>query len=449
MARAQTKSLHNGNPLLYWATLAYVVGIPNFVHFDPTGRTAEPINFTSIMTIIQTVMTGYLFVVLLLLDRRPVFWRKINISMSLWIALLLQFTLASVLQPTSHITPRLSTDMVFAVFLLSQWVVVFLLVVVLYSRALPGKATELMVQLIGRASWIWIVMVWLILPIMPTQVYGAADESSAAIRQLGGELIHPGKLATLAGVAFFYAFLFFPPGARKWLACGLAMVTLALTSARTGELGFLIAFALYLMIFSGSTVLRWVTAFAVLPLSVVAVTFREALLKYVARGQSTQSLASLDDRTRIWIASWEAIKLRPFLGYGFVVGARKALRDRWIFTHWIPPHSHNEFIGTVMDGGFIALVPMLCLYGLVLWRACRDARRGMYEQFFLVVFLQILVTSFSGPILSYRYQILGGVLMLCAVGVLGRASATRQAAGPQPGRARVVDETVPAQMATS
>src|SRR5271156_2234111 len=86
-------------PLLYWTTLAYIVGIPNFVHFDETGRITNPINLTSISLVVQVIVTGYLLVVMLLLERRPIEVRKIRFDSGLWVALLLELTLATVFAP--------------------------------------------------------------------------------------------------------------------------------------------------------------------------------------------------------------------------------------------------------------------------------------------------------------------------------------------------------------
>jgi O-Antigen ligase len=411
-------------PLLYWVTLAYVVGIPNFVHFDPTGRTPDPINLTSVMSIIQTFVSGYLLFVCLLLERRRVHWPWHNISVWLWVALLLQFTLASLLQPAFRISPPAKTDLLLSVFMMGQWVVAFLLVVVVYSHSFLGRASDLVVSLIGRASWIWIAMVWVLLPVIPGHVYGESSESAMGLRQLGGELIHPGKLAVLSGIGFFYALFYFPLGPRKWIACLLALVTIALTGARTAELAFVMAVLLYTLFLSRHALMRWGTALGLIGAVAMGLTFSSALMRYISRGQSVQTLASLNDRTRIWQASWEAIRIRPVLGYGYVIGAKKALREHWEFTHWIPPHSHNEFIGAVVDGGIIALALVLSIYGLTLWRLCRTGLRGQ-GLFLLLVFIQLLVSTVSGPILSYRYGTLGGIFVLCCIGVLGMDSLNR------------------------
>ena len=71
MTKGWVASTQRQYPLLYWTTMAYIVGIPNFVHFDQTGRVLNPINLTSISTVAQAVITGYLLVVMFLLERQP------------------------------------------------------------------------------------------------------------------------------------------------------------------------------------------------------------------------------------------------------------------------------------------------------------------------------------------------------------------------------------------
>src|ERR1700733_882604 len=105
MTKGWASSTQRQYPLLYWTTLAYIVGFPNFVHFDQTGRVLNPINLTSVSLVVHAVITGYVLVVLLLLERRPIVARKVHFDSGLWIALLLQLILAYALEPTSRLTP--------------------------------------------------------------------------------------------------------------------------------------------------------------------------------------------------------------------------------------------------------------------------------------------------------------------------------------------------------
>lgn len=423
MTKASAVSMQRRYPLLYWTTMAYIVGIPNFVHFDVTGRTANPINLTSISVVIQTTITAYLLVVILLLEGRPIRVRTIRVDLGLWIALLLELIIATTLQPASRLTPSTTMALFLSLFRLGQWVIAFVLVLALYSRAAPRQATKLVVELIGRSSWIWLALVWTILPIMPAQVYGGSEEGGPnEARRLGGQLIHPGHVGFLGIAAFFYALLFFPRGPRKWAACLVALLTIALTGARAQQAGFLLALFLYTIVFSRKPALRWGTVAVTVFALVIGVSFSSTLTKYILRGQSVQTLTSLDDRTRVWAASAEAIRVRPILGYGYSVGARNALRDHWRFAHWVPPHAHNEFLQSALDGGVIALVLVLCIYARVLWTSIREAGRGPCQLFLFIVFMQFGLDALTAGELGSQYRGTGGVFILCCVAVLAGAA---------------------------
>src|ERR1700753_3795289 len=99
--------LQRQNPLLYWTTLIYLVGVPNFIHFDVTGRTHTQglLNPTSLSGMLITFLASYVLLIVVILARRPLLCRKVNVSGWLWILLLLQLLLATALQPVSHLTP--------------------------------------------------------------------------------------------------------------------------------------------------------------------------------------------------------------------------------------------------------------------------------------------------------------------------------------------------------
>ena len=389
-------------PLLYWTTMAYIVGVPNFVHFDSTGRKVNPINLSSISLVIQVA---------------------VRYDSGLWIALLLVLVLATVFAPASRLTPPTTMDLLLSFFRLAQWVIAFVLIVALYSRTPPMQATKLVVELIGRSSWIWVAMVWIFLPIMPAQVYGIADEGGPdTVRRLGGQLLHPGDVALLAGLAFFYALFFFSRGPRKWTACLLALITLFLTGARTQQAGFLLALLLYAIVLSRNSAMRWGMIGATALALVMGISLSGRMMKYVSRGENAQTLSTLDGKTPVWEASLEAIAVRPFLGYGYSVGPRNAIRDHWRAAHWLPPHAHNEFIQAMLDGGAVALVFVLSIYGHVFATSIRQLGRGPWQLFLFIVFLQLGVTALTGVELTYAYRGVGGVLVLCFVGVLSGAA---------------------------
>jgi O-antigen ligase len=407
-------SVQRTHPLLYWVTIAYIVGLPNFLQFDTSGRTHEfgLFNVTSISRICLTLLTAYVLVINLALGRGPFFPRKVKISIGVWMALLVWCTLATILQPPSRLSPSLPTDLPLGLFRLGEWVLAFVLFLVLYTREPAEDATALVVELIGRCSWIIILMVWVALPLFPHLVYGSDEPQSPTA--LGGVFILPGLLAFQSCLAFFYSFLFFRPRLHRWSACLLALITLEMTRSRTSLISFIVAFSLYAIFYSRKSRLRWATITLVLVGGIIFIGFRHSIMTYIAKGQSAADVASLDGRTEVWQASMAAIQSRPLLGYGFVLGAKKAIKDHWIYTHWLPPNAHSELLESLLVGGIPACAIELYLYVSILWRSAKVARRGSLYAFLTLALLQVVIHSlFAGEDLMTPLNSEAAVLLFC------------------------------------
>jgi len=425
MTAPQSDSLQRQNPLLYWISILYVVGAPNFIHFDETGRTHLQglFNATSLSAMFIVFLSTYVLLVIVVLARRPLLCREVHIAGWLWVVLLLQLVLATILQPVSRLTPPAFSDPFISFYRMYEWILGFTLFLALYTRTPAARATDLIVQLIGRASWIWIGITYTVLPVMPSHVYGGAGEGEAvaAHAQLGGELISPSYLATLSVAAFFYALFFFPRGLARVTGCTIAFITIVLTRTRIEQISFLLLLILYAVVFSGKFLLRLITFVSTAAVAVLGVLFRSTILEYVARGQSANSLATLNDRTRVWAASLQAIRARPILGYGFVVGAKNALRDYWIYTHWIPPHAHNEFLHALLSGGILALLAIVCIYGYALWTGFRSARYGLNQIYLTLLMVLFTFRSIGGSNITYIFTRIGAIFLLTYIGLTGEA----------------------------
>jgi len=426
MTADQPYPLQKQNPLLYWTTLIFLVGVPNFIHFDVTGRTHEQglLNPTSLSAMAVNFLSTYILIVVVILSRRPLFCRKVNIAGWLWIVLLLQMLLSTALAPASRLTPPTFSDNLIPLYRMYEWILAFALVLALYTRTPEDRGTELIVELIGRMSWIWIAITYIVLPIMPSQVYGGAGEGemTSVHAQLGGQLLSPSYLSTLSVAAFFYALFFFPRGLARFCGCVVAFGTLVLAHTRIEQGSFLILIFLYAVFFSGLFFLRIATIVSTAVLAALGILFRSTILEYIARGQNANSLATLNDRTRVWAAAIEAIRARPILGYGYVVGAKNALKDHWIYAHWIPPHAHNELIHAFLSGGILAALLALCIYARALWAGFRTAHRGLQQIFLLFIVILSTVRSLGGPNLTYIFTRPGAVFLLAFIGLVGGAA---------------------------
>ncbi len=419
MTRIQSALTREQYPLRYWMVVACAVGVPNFIKFDSTGLTHKEglFNPTALSSILLTLTTGFLLVVITMLTRRRLLQRRVTVSAGLWIPLLVLLIIASLLQPKSHSALPVATDLLLSLYRLGEWVLAFLLLLSLYTRESEETGTDLIIRLIGLLCWIKIILVWVMLPIMPSLVYGAADDTAEAHRRLGGSMVHPVHLSVLAGIAFFYAF-FFLRGPRKTCACFLALLTLAMTYARSEQLVFLIVLTIYMLLMTRSPALRWAGTAGVLAVTAGALVFQDKIIQYLARGQGVRNITTLSERTLVWEASFRAFWLRPYIGYGYIAGVKNALRDQWNHTNWLPPHSHSEFIQALVSGGFLAGILVVCIYIRVLWTAFRNARQGMKQVFLLIALIQITLMAFIMPLITVQFGDIGCLFLMCFIGVV-------------------------------
>lgn len=414
----QNSSVWRNHPVLYWVTVAYMVGVPNFIKFDGTGRTHDLglFNLTSISRIALTLFTAYMLAINLAMARGPIFPRRVKIPIGVWISLLAWYIIATVLQPPSRLSPHLASDLPLSLFRLGQWVLGFMLFLVLYSREPAEDATALVVELIGRSSWITVLMVWMILPIAPHLAYSVTDEPGS-VATLGGWFVDPGELAFQSGCAFLYSLFFVRRAYFRWLGCFLAFISLAMTRARTSQMGFILAVGCYAFVYCRKPALRWASGGLLILIGGLATVYSRPLMAYMARGQSIENIATLDSRALIWRACWSAIQQRPILGYGYIIGAKDAIRDHWVYSsQWVPPHAHNDLIQATLQGGFPASMLMIYLYVWLFGRCVRAARVSREHLFLFLLVIQLTVIASTGLVLSCAFSSLSAVLVLCHIG---------------------------------
>ena len=400
--------------------MAYAVGIPGFMKFDGTGRTHDLglFNPASLSAIALTLFCAFVFASVTILSHRRILLRRVDFSMWLWIALLIIFSIASVLQPRNNSGPPLASDLPLSLYRLGEWVLGFVLLLSLYTSEDEDRAMDLIVRLIGTVCWTYIALVWTMLPIAPSLVYAdPTEDMDSGHARLGGIIIHPVHFSVLAGVAFFYALLFFQ-GRKRLFGCGLTALTLLMTYARSEQLVFLIALFAYLMVFSRKFVLRVLGSTAICTIAAGAIVFQGKVIDYLERGQGMRNITTLSERTDVWNASFKAFWLRPYIGYGYIAGVKHAIKDHWNATNWVPPHSHNELIQSLVSGGILAGLLMLAIYVRVLWVAVRNARRSIKHTFLLMVVLQISTMSLIMPVISVQFGRLSSLFILSFVGLV-------------------------------
>jgi O-antigen ligase len=406
-------------PLRYWIAVMFAIGMPNFIKFDNTGLTHNEglFNPTSLGQIAITLTAAFMLGVVTLLTKKPILMRKVDISIGLWLPLLIVFVIASILQPDSRSAAHKVTDLPLSLYRLGEWILGFLLFLSLYTREERENGTDLIIRLISTLCWVKIILVWVTLPILPSLVYGVADDTAEAHRRLGGTMVHPVHLSVLAGVAFFHAF-FFMKGPRKIIACFFALATLALTYARSEQLVFLIVFAIYILVITKNPLHKWAGIAGVVACALGGILLQDKLVEYLARGQGVRNITTLSERTLVWQASFRAFWLRPYIGYGYVAGVKNALRDQWVYTNWLPPHCHSEFIQALVSGGFLAGILISLIYIRMLWSAAVNVRMGLKHIFLFITFIQLFIMAFIMPLITVQFCETGCLFLMCFIGVL-------------------------------
>lgn len=73
----------------------------------------------------------------------------------------------------------------------------------------------------------------------------------------------------------------------------------------------------------------------------------------------TENLESLSGRDLVFAAAFDKIAQSPWLGIGYVTGVRDFLRERFQGSHWLPPHTHNAYIESILSLGLLGSAPLL------------------------------------------------------------------------------------------
>ena len=427
-------------PVRYWLFIAYCVGVPCFIRFDVTGRTHNLglFNPWSLATMALTFGCAFLFVVLTTLERGKMIVRKVHFSSWMWLSLLLIFSISTILEPNFVVQAKPATDLYLSFYRLAEWVLGFVLFLSLYSREPLATSVDMAIGIVARICWIWIAIVWIVLPVAPSYAYSySADDASSAITysRLGGSLTSPGVLAICAGIACFHAITCLS-GTKRVVLFSIAAVSLLLTYVRGEEIAITLSLIIYAMFFARGTARMFGMLAVILGATVVA-AYWQAIILYMGRGNGVGNIATLTDRTNVWAAAFKAFWIRPYIGYGYVAGVKGALRDNWRFAYWVPPHAHNDWIQALVSGGILGGTLLVCIYGRAFYSAISIASEGPKYMFFFFALFQLAVGAFLGPLVTQSFGSLAAIFLVSFVVVndhyvlrSSRPNGAGQLAGP-------------------
>ncbi len=155
--------------------------------------------------------------------------------------------------------------------------------------------------------------------------------------------------------------------------------------------------------------------------------------------------STLTGRTGVWSAVIEAIRARPFFGYGYGFWDQPstARSNIWLEVDWQAPHAHNNWLDGALQLGLVGVTLAAIIWLSILCRCLWliAVRRGNGALFYLAILLCILVRSmFETVMFTPGIQALFW-LVICYVYVSG---GTRQrAAAVAAGRDPIVDLSAP------
>jgi exopolysaccharide production protein ExoQ len=96
-------------------------------------------------------------------------------------------------------------------------------------------------------------------------------------------------------------------------------------------------------------------AISLLVIALVSLTSIPTIEAYFARGESTEQLRTLNERTDLWSLAWQAIQLEPLYGYG--IGASQGIFQEQIGLGG----GHNAAVNVAVDLGLVGLTIWLGL----------------------------------------------------------------------------------------
>jgi O-antigen ligase len=397
--------------LTFWAL---TVNVPAFMSFDQTGFTRDNglFNAQSIARIGLFCVSTFLAACYWVLwgqdesmrgKGQPVAGARLLSALYLWY--LVQAPL---------VTSGLS--MALAVFRVSEWIVAFgLLGLTFRIQNACGKSLfEDRLRLIVPMLFFLLASVFLLLLLAPSQAYQVSKVTGTA--RLGGLFTHPNLLALVATILFAY-FTAYWHGWKRFIMVILCVGVVGLTYSRGGFVAFALVALLGLLIFvrHAAVLLLLLLVFALAGLLVAHVpSVVDDAVGFLQRGNETQSLTELSERTAVWEAAKNLIAQSPWLGDGFVSGP-KLLGDEMIrarLSHnFAAPHAHNEFLQAQVSGGVIASILTLAIHLRVIFLMLFRLRFEPRSAFVLwSIVISVLVWGLLTPSLSYLLS-LPGILL--------------------------------------
>ena len=406
---AVQSSVRRRYPLRYWMLVAVMVGIPRFLNFDPRSKTQDfgLYNPWSLSQIALMLLCAVALAAVSLSSRKAINLRKINFHHWFWVGLVSICILASIVNPQDKLLVSL--------YWLFEWVVCYLLLASAYTRAPAVEAPAFLREVAMKLVNISIGAVLLALVVYPPLAYvSAAEFTSGTVNRLGGNVVQSNRLGFLACVGVLHSVIYLR-GTKRFLFITFYSIVLFFTFSRGSWIGLAIALVICVFMYP-SKIVRAIGFVCICFTVAVASMLSDKLMSILERGQGSSNLETLSGRFLVWATDWQAFRLRPWIGYGFVDGPKQILSQLYLSNYWIPPNCHNEFLQALVTGGIVCGVMIMFLYLIVCYRFIRlmfGNPKNLDVLFFGLVFLEVMTFAPLAPVLMAEKLQVGVMFLIC------------------------------------
>lgn len=393
------------------------VGIPGFLQFNKRGFAHDYglLNAQSVSRITLYFILAYVLVCVLALPntrKRP----QVGVPKSMF-GFREGFGLAMLLYATflfSLFKADGPMDFFLGLYRICEWILVMFLCwfafrgVELKSRR-GCSASDTLFSLLKYITTIPVVVTLVGVLLVPE----LAMFDTGGIPRLGGYLYYPNRLGLIAGIGAF-VFLFHSVGLSGRIWAGVLVAVMVFTYSRGALLGFLLG----IVVFYGASLKerRVILASALGPAVTIlilafAYVYYEEVVSFLARGGSIDELGTLNSRTSVWGASWEATLKAPLFGHGFIFGPKQLgayLDQPW----WFARHAHNDILNAGVGGGIAAAALAAAIYIRLGYELFTCKESIPYRATIVAVYVQILAYAMLTPVLSGGVGFHGVILLL-------------------------------------
>lgn len=259
----------------------------------------------------------------------------------------------------------------------------------------PAALYRLYVRTIG----LMVALSVLVVVLLP--MYGISHGAHAGAWR--GAFYHKnraGEMMALALITFAFAAPADMSRLRRWGIAAVAVVLLYESHAGTALAAVPIVMAAqmawhFMMMRRKAIVGFTLTGYPLVALTIgIIAAYSATLLKILGKD------ATFSGRDRLWSGVLDAIRLRPFLGYGFLAfwlpqgGKTVIIREK---TAFVTLHAHNGFLNLILQVGFIGLALFVVFLASVMLVTIREGRRtrSVQTRWFFSFVVLILIANLT------------------------------------------------------